>query len=119
MHYSLTEHLPRVPLAHTPTPLEPLPRLTQHLGGPAIYVKRDDATGLAFGGNKTRKLEFLMADALERGTDSVITTGGVQSNHVRQTVAAAAKPGAQGGGRSQRHGGRARRGILPVGQRAA
>ena len=93
MHYSLTEHLPRVPLAHTPTPLEPLPRLTQHLGGPAIYVKRDDATGLAFGGNKTRKLEFLMADALERGTDSVITTGGVQSNHVRQTVAAAAKLG--------------------------
>ncbi|MDP6572583.1 MAG: D-cysteine desulfhydrase [Rhodospirillales bacterium] len=93
MHYPLTERLKRVPLAHTPTPLEPLPRLAEHLGGPAIYVKRDDATGLAFGGNKTRKLEFLMADALDQGADTVITVGGVQSNHVRQTVAAAAKLG--------------------------
>ena len=93
MHYPLTERLNRVPLAHTPTPLEPLPRLTEHLGGPAIYVKRDDGTGLALGGNKTRKLEFLMADALDRGADTVITVGGVQSNHVRQTVAAAAKLG--------------------------
>ncbi|MDP6120834.1 MAG: D-cysteine desulfhydrase [Rhodospirillales bacterium] len=93
MHYPLTERFQRVPLAHAPTPLEPLPRLAEHLGGPAIYVKRDDATGLAFGGNKTRKLEFLMADALDQGTDTVITVGGVQSNHVRQTVAAAAKLG--------------------------
>ena len=93
MHYALTERLQRVPLAHTPTPLEPLPRLAEHLGGPAIYVKRDDGTGLAFGGNKTRKLEFLMADAFQQGADTVITVGGVQSNHVRQTVAAAAKLG--------------------------
>ena len=93
MHYPLTERLKRVPLAHTPTPLEPLPRLTEHLGGPTIYIKRDDGTGLAFGGNKTRKLEFLMADALDQGADTVITVGGVQSNHVRQTVAAAAKLG--------------------------
>jgi len=93
MQHTLTDHLKRVPLAHTPTPLEPLARLTEHLGGPAIYIKRDDATGLAFGGNKTRKLEFLMADALERTADTVITVGGVQSNHVRQTVAAAAKLG--------------------------
>ena len=93
MHYPLTERLERVPLAHTPTPLEPLPRLAEHLGGPALYVKRDDGTGLAFGGNKTRKLEFLMADALAHGADTVITVGGVQSNHVRQTVAAAAKLG--------------------------
>ena len=93
MHYPLTERLKRVPLAHTPTPLEPLPSLAEHLGGPAIYIKRDDGTGLAFGGNKTRKLEFLMADALAQGADTVIAVGGVQSNHVRQTVAAAAKLG--------------------------
>ncbi len=93
MHYPLTERLKRVPLAHTPTPLEPLPSLAEHLGGPAIYIKRDDCTGLAFGGNKTRKLEFLMADALAQGADTVIAVGGVQSNHVRQTVAAAAKLG--------------------------
>ncbi|MFQ5958602.1 MAG: D-cysteine desulfhydrase family protein, partial [Alphaproteobacteria bacterium] len=84
---------PRVRLAHLPTPLEPLPALSRHLGGPRLYVKRDDCTGLATGGNKTRKLEFLMADALERGADTVITCGGVQSNHARQTAAAAAKLG--------------------------
>lgn len=84
---------PRQPLAHLPTPLEYLPRLSGHLGGPRILIKRDDCTGLALGGNKTRKLEFLMADALALGADTVLTTGGVQSNHVRQTAAACARNG--------------------------
>jgi len=84
---------PRVTLAHLPTPLEHLPRLSRHLGGPEIFVKRDDCTGLATGGNKTRKLEFSMADALERGADTIVTVGAVQSNHVRQTAAAARKLG--------------------------
>lgn len=86
-------HFPRVRLAHLPTPLEPLDRLSDHLGGPRIWVKRDDCTGLATGGNKTRKLEFLVADALEQQADTLITAGGLQSNHVRQTAAAAAKLG--------------------------
>ena len=84
---------PRVSLAHLPTPLEHLPRLSRHLGGPEIFVKRDDCTGLATGGNKTRKLEFSMADALEQGADTIITVGAVQSNHVRQTAAASCKLG--------------------------
>ena len=84
---------PRVSLAHLPTPLEFMPRLTEHLGGPDIYVKRDDCTGLATGGNKTRKLEFSMGEALQQGADTIITVGAVQSNHVRQTVAAACKLG--------------------------
>ena len=84
---------PRVALAHLPTPLEPMERLGAELGGPRLLVKRDDCTGLALGGNKTRKLEFLMAEALEAGADTVITAGGLQSNHVRQTAAAAAKLG--------------------------
>ncbi|HEX2140424.1 MAG TPA: D-cysteine desulfhydrase [Woeseiaceae bacterium] len=82
---------PRIRLAHLPTPLEFLPRLTAHLGGPKLYIKRDDCTGLATGGNKTRKLEFLMADALRQKADVIITQGAVQSNHARQTAAAAAK----------------------------
>jgi L-cysteate sulfo-lyase len=82
-----------VPLAHLPTPLEHLPRLSKHLGGRDIYVKRDDCTGLATGGNKTRKLEFSMADALQKGADTIVTVGAVQSNHVRQTAAAACKLG--------------------------
>ncbi len=86
---------PRVKLAHLPTPIEYLPRLTEYLGGPAIFVKRDDCTGLASGGNKTRKLEFLMADALQCGADTIITQGAVQSNHARQTAAAAARLGLQ------------------------
>jgi len=85
--------LPRICLGHLPTPLEPLDRLSNLLGGPRIWVKRDDATGLATGGNKTRKLEFLIADALGRGADTVITVGAMQSNHARQTAAAAAKVG--------------------------
>jgi len=89
----LLKRFPRVPLAHLPTPLELLPNLTEHLGGPEIWVKRDDCTGLATGGNKTRKLEFSMGEALERGADTIITVGAVQSNHVRQTAAAACKLG--------------------------
>lgn len=84
---------PRVPLAHLPTRLEFLPRLTELLDGPEIWVKRDDCTGLATGGNKTRKLEFSMGEALEQGADTIITVGAVQSNHVRQTAAAACKLG--------------------------
>ena len=84
---------PRVPLAHLPTPLEHMPRLSKHLGGPDIYVKRDDCTGLATGGNKTRKLEFSIGEALQQGADTIITVGAVQSNHVRQTAAAACKLG--------------------------
>ena len=84
---------PRVRLCHAPTPLEPMERLSRHLGGASLYVKRDDCTGLATGGNKTRKLEWLMADALEQGADTVITLGATQSNHARQTAAAAAKLG--------------------------
>jgi L-cysteate sulfo-lyase len=85
-------HLPRHPLAHLPTPLEPMSRLSQRLG-PRLFIKRDDQTGLAAGGNKTRKLEFLVADALQRKADSLITIGAAQSNHARQTAGAAAKAG--------------------------
>jgi len=84
---------PRVSLAHLPTPMEPLPRLSKWLGGPMIWIKRDDCTGLAGGGNKTRKLEFLMAEAIEQGADTVITQGATQSNHARQTAAAATRLG--------------------------
>ncbi|MCY9846534.1 D-cysteine desulfhydrase [Pectobacterium jejuense] len=84
---------PRLSLGHFPTPLEALPNLSAYLGGPTIYIKRDDATGLATGGNKTRKLEFLLADAQQQGADIIITQGATQSNHVRQTIAAATKLG--------------------------
>jgi len=84
---------PRLPLAQLPTPIERLERLSRYLGGPTIYVKRDDQTGLATGGNKVRKLEFLFAEALAQKCDHVVTLGGPQSNHVRQTAAAAAKLG--------------------------
>lgn len=85
--------IPRLSFAHLPTPVEDLPRLSEALGGPRILVKRDDQTGLAFGGNKTRKLEFLVADARAQGADVLITAGAAQSNHCRQTAAAAAKFG--------------------------
>ena len=85
--------LPRIKMAHLPTPVEELPRLSAELGGPRLLVKRDDQTGLAFGGNKTRKLEYLMADALAKEAKTVITAGATQSNHCRQTAAAAAKIG--------------------------
>jgi L-cysteate sulfo-lyase len=83
---------PRVRLAHLPTPLEPLPRLSEALGI-ELWIKRDDCTGLAGGGNKTRKLEFLLGEAFEQQADTLVTQGAVQSNHVRQTAAAAAAHG--------------------------
>ncbi len=89
----LADKLSRVSIAHLPTPLEPLPRLTAQLGGPELWIKRDDQTGLATGGNKARKLEYLVADALAQGADMLITAGAAQSNHARQTAAAAAKFG--------------------------
>ncbi len=94
MHFS---RFPRVHLAHLPTPLEPMERLSKHLAkngqGPRLWIKRDDCTGLSTGGNKTRKLEFLMGEALAKSADTVITQGATQSNHARQTAAAAAKLG--------------------------
>ena len=92
MHDRL-DALPRASLAHLPTPLEEMPRLSAALGGPRLFVKRDDCTGLGTGGNKTRKLEFLVADAQAKGADTLVTNGGVQSNHCRQTAAAAARTG--------------------------
>ncbi len=83
----------RVNLAHLPTPIDELLRLSNHLGGPSLLMKRDDQTGLALGGNKTRKLEFLTADAIAKGCDHLVTTGAPQSNHCRQTAAAAASVG--------------------------
>lgn len=84
---------PRLRLGHLPTPLEPMPRLTEALGGAELWIERDDCTGLSTGGNKTRKLEFLMAEALAEGADMVLTQGATQSNHARQTAAAAARLG--------------------------
>ncbi len=89
----MTHNIARLNFAHLPTPIEELPRLSAVLGGPRILVKRDDQTGLAFGGNKTRKLEFLVAEAQEQGADMLISAGAIQSNHCRQTVAAAARFG--------------------------
>lgn len=86
-------NVPRLKFAHLPTPVEPLPRLGAALGLPRLYVKRDDQTGLAFGGNKTRKLELLLAEAQACGARTLITAGAVQSNHCRQTAAAAARYG--------------------------
>ena len=83
----------RLNFAHLPTPIEELPRLSESLGGPQILIKRDDQTGLAFGGNKTRKLEFLVAEAQAQGTQMLISAGAIQSNHCRQTAAAAARFG--------------------------
>lgn len=84
---------PRIRCGHFPTPLEPMDNLSRHLGGPRLWIKRDDCTGLSTGGNKTRKLEFLMADALAQGADTIVTQGATQSNHARQTAAIAAKLG--------------------------
>lgn len=85
--------IPRVQIAQLPTPVEAMPRLSAALGGPALLVKRDDQTGLAMGGNKTRKLEFLLAEAEANGAKTLITAGALQSNHCRQTAAAAARHG--------------------------
>jgi D-cysteine desulfhydrase len=87
------KEIDRLQFAHLPTRIEELPRLSEHLNGPRIFVKRDDQTGLAFGGNKTRKLEFLVAEALAQGAKTLITGGALQSNHCRQTAAAAARFG--------------------------
>ena len=110
----------RVRFAHLPTPLEPLPRLTAaSRRARSLWIKRDDCTGLAGGGNKTRKLEYLLGDALANDADTLVTQGAVQSNHVRQTAAAAAKFGlacddpARGAHRLQR------RRLHPVRQRPA
>jgi 1-aminocyclopropane-1-carboxylate deaminase len=84
----------RYPLLFGPSPVHPLERLTQHLGGAAIWAKREDCnSGLAYGGNKTRKLEYLVADALAQGCDTLVSIGGVQSNHTRQVAAVAARVG--------------------------
>lgn len=85
--------IPRLRFAHLPTPIEEMPRLSAALGGPRLFIKRDDQTGLAFGGNKTRKLEFLVAEAQTQGAKMLISAGAMQSNHCRQTAAAAAKFG--------------------------
>ncbi len=85
--------LPRIKIAQLPTPIEAMPRLSAALGGPPLLVKRDDQTGLAMGGNKTRKLEFLLAEAEANGAKTLITAGALQSNHCRQTAAAAARHG--------------------------
>jgi L-cysteate sulfo-lyase len=84
---------PRIALTRLPTPIEPLLRLSAHLGGPTLYVKRDDLTGLGLGGNKLRKLEFLLGEARAQGADVVLTVGALQSNHARQTAAACARLG--------------------------
>jgi 1-aminocyclopropane-1-carboxylate deaminase len=85
---------PRHPLLFGPSPVHRLERLTRHLGGAQVWAKRDDCnSGLAYGGNKTRKLEYLVADALAKGADTLVSIGGVQSNHTRQVAAAAARTG--------------------------
>jgi D-cysteine desulfhydrase len=85
--------IPRLRFAHLPTAVEAMPRLSELLGGPRLLVKRDDQTGLAFGGNKIRKLEFLVGEAQAQGARTLVTAGAVQSNHCRQTAAAAARFG--------------------------
>src|SRR6184192_3618972 len=85
--------LPRVELAHLPTPLEEVPRFAEAIGGSRIFIKRDDCTGLLFGGNKTRHNEFILADALAQGADLLVWGAGVQSNNCRQTAAGCAKLG--------------------------
>lgn len=87
------ENIPRYPLAHRPTPFEPVPRFSAALGGPLIYLKRDDCTGLALGGNKARHNEFILAEAQRQGADLFVWGGGVQSNNCRQTAASCAKAG--------------------------
>ena len=89
----MLERFPRAALAHAPTPLEPLPNIARELGGPRLFVKRDDCTGLAMGGNKARQLEFYFGEALAQGCDTVVSTGAIQSNFVRMMAAAACKLG--------------------------
>lgn len=87
------ENIPREALGFFPTPLVELTNLSKKIDGPKIFMKRDDNTGLALGGNKTRKLEYILGDALAQGADTIVTAGAAQSNHCRQTAAAAAKLG--------------------------
>ena len=88
------DRFPRTPLLFGRSPVHPLERLSAHLGGATLWAKRDDCnSGLAFGGNKTRKLEYLVADALAKGCDTLVSIGGVQSNHTRQVAAVAARLG--------------------------
>ena len=88
------DDFPRYPLLFGPSPVHPLERLTAHLGGATLWAKREDCnSGIAFGGNKTRKLEYLVADALAQGCDTLVSIGGVQSNHTRQVAAVAARAG--------------------------
>ena len=89
----MLEKFERIKLGHFPTPIEHLKNITQYLGGPNIFIKRDDCTGLATGGNKTRKLEFLIPDAIKNKTELILTVGAIQSNHARQTAAACALMG--------------------------
>ena len=84
----MLEKFERIKLGHFPTPIEHLKNITKYLGGPNIFIKRDDCTGLATGGNKTRKLEFLIPDAIKNKAELAVTVGAVQSNHARQTAAA-------------------------------
>ncbi len=85
----LSDNLPRIELANTPTQLKPLKNLGRKIQGPEIWIKRDDQTGLTIGGNKVRKLEYVLKQAIDQGCDSILTVGGIQSNHVRTTMAAA------------------------------
>src|SRR3982750_1053265 len=88
------EDFPRYPLLFGPSPVHRLDRLTEHLGGAAVWAKREDCnSGIGFGGNKTRKLEYLVAEALQQGCDTLVSIGGVQSNHTRQVAAVAARVG--------------------------
>ena len=91
--FESVSRLPRVALAHTPTPIEALENLSAYLGGSPIYVKREDCTGLAMGGNKARQLEFYLGQARQKNADTILITGAVQSNFVRMAAAAAAKCG--------------------------
>lgn len=93
IHRMRIDSVPRFPLAQLPTPLEPMKSLSETLGGPELLIKRDDQTGLALGGNKARKLEFLVGQALAQGAHTLVTAGAAQSNHCRQTAAAAARAG--------------------------
>ena len=86
----MIDNFPRIKLGHFPTPIEYLANITEYLDGPEIFIKRDDCTGLATGGNKTRKLEFIMPDALNSKADLIVTVGAIQSNHARQTAASCA-----------------------------
>src|ERR1700748_933879 len=90
------DEFPRYPLLFGPSPIHPLERLSAHLGGASVWAKREDCnSGIAYGGNKTRKLEYLVADALARDCDTLVSIGGVQSNHTRQVAAVAARGGLQ------------------------